>query len=54
MADMQFHKNLLYTAHKDAQIIINDDPNLQTSRGASLRVLLYLFEQDIAFLTYKA
>lgn len=54
IADMQFHKNLLFTAHKDAEMIIASDPELQTLRGVALRTLLYLFEQDSAFLTYKA
>ena len=54
VANLEFHKELLYTAHKDAQIILNADPLLKTERGQALRVLLYLFEQDAAFVNYKA
>ena len=46
LADLSYHKDLLYTAHKDAQMIIAADPLLQTPRGRALRVLLYLFEKD--------
>lgn len=54
IADLEFHKDLLYTAHKDAQMILSTDPELKTERGQALKILLYLFEQDNAFLTYKA
>lgn len=53
LANMEFHKNLLLTAYKDAQMVLQTDPELKTKRGEALRVLLYLFEQDNAFLTYK-
>lgn len=46
LADLSYHKDLLYTAHKDAQMIIAADPLLQTPRGRALRILLYLFEKD--------
>ena len=54
IANLEFHKDLLYTAHKDAEMILNLDSSLQTQRGKALKNLLYLFEQDEAFLTYKA
>jgi len=54
VANLEFHKNLLLTAHKDAEMILNIDSELKTLRGQALRILLYLFEQDAAFLTYKA
>ncbi len=54
LANMEFHKNLLLTAYKDAQIILEKDPELKSKRGGALKVLLYLFEQDSAFLTYKS
>ncbi|MBR2299981.1 MAG: ATP-dependent DNA helicase RecG [Alphaproteobacteria bacterium] len=54
IADLAFHKNLLLTAHKDAEMILNLDSSLQSQRGQALKNLLYLFEQDEAFLTYKA
>ena len=52
LADMTIHKDLLETAHRDAQMILNIDTNLQTPRGKALRTLLYLFEQDEALKTY--
>ena len=52
LADMTIHKDLLETAHRDAQMILNIDTNLQTPRGRALRTLLYLFEQDEALKTY--
>ncbi len=54
LADLEFHKNLLLTAHQDAEMILNKDPNLESPRGQSLRILLYLFHQDQALETYKA
>lgn len=54
IANMEVHKDLLLTAHKDAEMILNLDSELKTQRGKALRTLLYLFEQDAAFLTYKA
>ena len=52
LADMTAHKELLEIAHRDAQMILNTDPDLQTSRGQALRTLLYLFERDAAVKTY--
>ena len=49
---MTAHKELLEIAHRDAQMILNTDPDLQTSRGQALRTLLYLFERDAAVKTY--
>ena len=54
LADMEYHRNLLLTAHKDTQLIINKDHYLQTTRGASLRILLYLFDKDIGAQNYQA
>jgi ATP-dependent DNA helicase RecG len=48
IADLAQHRDLLYTAQKDAQMILNNDPDLQSVRGQALRTLLYLFEQDQA------
>lgn len=53
IADMSKHKNLLYTANKDAQMFAAADPKLETLRGQALRVLLYLFERDEAVKTYQ-
>lgn len=52
IADMTVHKNLLLTAYKDAQMILQLDPNLESDRGKALRILLYLFERDDAVKTY--
>ena len=54
LADLSIHSNLLQIAYKDAAMIINSDPELQSERGQNLRTLLYLFEQDEAIRTYKA
>ena len=48
IADLAAHSDLLATARKDAQLIIETDPDLQTDRGQALRTLLYLFERDAA------
>ncbi len=53
-ANLEFHKDLLYTAHKDAEMILSLDPNLRSKRGEALRILLYLFKQDDALRTYLA
>ena len=53
IADMNEHKHLLYTANKDAQMIVSQDEKLATPRGAALRILLYLFERDEAVKTYQ-
>lgn len=54
LADLDVHKDLLYTAYKDAMLILSSDKNLETPRGQALRILLYLFEQDHALKTYLA
>ncbi|MHA1570418.1 MAG: ATP-dependent DNA helicase RecG, partial [Alphaproteobacteria bacterium] len=54
LADLAVHGELLATARDDAQLILETDPDLQTERGAALRVLLYLFERDAAILTARA
>lgn len=54
LADMSVHKNLLLTANKDARMILELDPNLETPRGQAIRTLLYLFERDDAVKTYLA
>ena len=48
LADLQAHGELLAAAHDDARMIVTRDPELETPRGAALRVLLYLFERDEA------
>ncbi len=54
LADMEYHKNLLLAAHRDAQLILSTDPELKTARGQALRILLYLFERDQAIQRLKA
>ena len=54
VADMAVHKDLLYTANKDARLILELDPTLSSPRGQALRILLYLFEQDDAVRTYRS
>ncbi len=54
IADMSVHKDLLYTANKDAEMIVETDCQLSTPRGQALRILLYLFERDDAVRTYLA
>ena len=53
IADMDYHKNLLFIANQDAKLILNKDPNLQSQRGKALRNLLYLFEKDDSIRNYR-
>lgn len=48
IADMAAHGDLLATARRDAQLVMETDPELEGERGKALRVLLYLFERDEA------
>ncbi|WP_421695241.1 ATP-dependent DNA helicase RecG [Aestuariivirga sp.] len=48
MADLSVDGELLAAARDDAQLILNKDPKLTSTRGEALRVLLYLFERDEA------
>ncbi|MBQ9235495.1 MAG: ATP-dependent DNA helicase RecG [Alphaproteobacteria bacterium] len=54
LADMEYHRQLLEIANKDAKLIINKDPHLLSKRGGGLRTLLYLFEKENSFQNYKA
>ena len=54
LADLAVHGELLATARDDAKLILETDPDLQTTRGSALRILLYLFERDAAILTARA
>lgn len=53
-ADMSVHKNLLLTANKDAQLILELDPKLETQRGKALVDLLYLFNKDEMVGNYRS
>ena len=48
------HQDLLFTAAKDAKMIMQSDGNLNLDRGKALRYLLYLFEKDEDLKTYTA
>ena len=48
LADLSVHGELLAAARDDARLIVDRDPTLASERGAALRVLLYLFERDVA------
>ena len=48
LANISDHGDLLQIARDDAEIILNIDPELQSTRGQALRHLLYLFERDAA------
>jgi len=48
IADLAVHQELLGAARDDARLILERDAGLRSARGQSLRVLLYLFERDLA------
>ena len=48
LADLSAHGDLAESARDEAREILDSDPELATPRGAALRVLLYLFERDLA------
>jgi ATP-dependent DNA helicase RecG len=48
LADLAAHGDLLAIAHDDTKRILDSDPELTGPRGDALRMLLYLFERDLA------
>jgi ATP-dependent DNA helicase RecG len=54
MADIAAHGDLMMAARDDARLILERDPDLESERGAALRVLLYLFERDAAVRTIRS
>ena len=54
LADLIEHEPLLHTAHRDAAVLLNRDPKLETERGKAVRVLLRLFERTAAMRTLAA
>ena len=48
LAELPAHDELLAAARDDARLILDQDPGLTGARGNALRVLLYLFERDVA------
>jgi ATP-dependent DNA helicase RecG len=54
VARIEFHADLLEAAWGDARLILSRDPDLQSERGAALRLLLYLFGRDEAVRLLRA
>ncbi|GIX17251.1 MAG: ATP-dependent DNA helicase RecG [Rhodothalassiaceae bacterium] len=48
LADLAAHADLLALAHRDARLVMEQDPDLVGPRGPALRILLHLFEKDEA------
>ena len=54
IAEVANFKELLEAARDDARLVLNQDSELQSSRGEALRLLLYLFECDEAIRLFRA
>jgi ATP-dependent DNA helicase RecG len=54
LADLSVHGDLLAAARDDARLALDRDPQLASDRGQALRVLLYLFERDVAVAYLRA
>ena len=54
LARLELHGELVQAARDDAMLALSRDPQLQTSRGKALRLLLYLFERDEAIRLLRA
>ncbi len=54
LADLAVHGDLLAVARDDVKLILNKDPELEGERGAALKTLLYLMEQDQAIANLRA
>lgn len=48
LADIAAQSDLLPMARDDAELVLRNDPELESERGQALRQLLYLFERDAA------
>jgi ATP-dependent DNA helicase RecG len=48
LADAAAHDDLFQVARDDARLLLDKDPELESSRGQAARILLYLFERDAA------
>ncbi len=48
LTNSEHHGDILKMAHDDARMIVETDPDLQGPRAPALRILLYLFGQDLA------
>jgi ATP-dependent DNA helicase RecG len=51
LADPVEHEGLLEMAHRDAAVLLQRDPRLESERGRAVRVLLRLFERSAAMKT---
>lgn len=54
IADLSQHGTLLERASETARRVVADDPDLETEKGAALRLLLYLYGQDDAVKRLRA
>ncbi|KGF68949.1 ATP-dependent DNA helicase RecG [Hoeflea sp. BAL378] len=54
LADLSVHGDLLEIARSDARNVLESDPALSGSRGAALRMLLYLMRRDEAIRFLRA
>jgi len=54
LADPVEHEGLLHMADRDATLLLQKDPKLESDRGRAVRVLLRLFERTIAMRTLLA
>ena len=54
LSDFELQSELIGTARQDAINIIKTDPMLQTPRGQSLKMPMYLFEKDVYISTILA
>jgi ATP-dependent DNA helicase RecG len=48
LADLLAHAELLAVARDDARLLLSRDAELESTRGRALRLLLYLFQRDLA------
>jgi ATP-dependent DNA helicase RecG len=54
LADPVEHERLLNVAHRDASVLLERDPQLETERGQAVRMLMRLFERKEAVQTLAA
>ncbi|AQX22948.1 MULTISPECIES: ATP-dependent DNA helicase RecG [unclassified Bartonella] len=54
IANLAVHRNLLFIAKKNANLLLQRDPNLSSEQGYAVRLLLYLFGRDDALQLLRA
>ena len=54
IADPVEHEGLLHMAARDAELVLDRDPKLETDRGHALRLLLRLFDRGTAMRTLRS